>query len=97
VADDPHAWRALARCNGEPTQLFFPDPGDRQQDYTLAKSICYDCPVKQQCLDYALSGEHGAHGCWGGTSPRDRKLIRRRRKMGEIHTLNYVLQVSLDI
>lgn len=97
MADDPHVWRKHAACNGEPPQLFFPEPGDRQQDYTKAKQICLNCVVRDACLEYALSGEHGAHGCWGGTSPRDRKMIRRRRRMGEIHTLNYVLQVSLDI
>jgi len=38
-----------------------------------AKRICAVCPVRAQCLDYALSGADTWHGIttgiWGGTNP----------------------------
>lgn len=42
---------------------------------TICKTIC---PVKDECLAYALKNEE-RHGTWGGTTPRQRLLLTRRR------------------
>ena len=43
-----------------------------------ALRICDGCPVRQQCLDFAMrSGEKD--GIWGGTTPEERVRTRRAR------------------
>jgi WhiB family redox-sensing transcriptional regulator len=68
-------WMAAGNCANESPSLFFPSDGVGVE---IAKRTCTDCPVKTQCLDYAL--EHRIdHGVWGGTSERERRRILRAR------------------
>lgn len=69
-------WRDSAACAGVDTALFFPDGG--QHSGAHGKAICARCPVKADCLDYAMSqpGEH-VWGIWGGTTAADRREMRR--------------------
>jgi hypothetical protein len=54
--------------------VFFPGRGESVEP---AQRICVSCPVRQPCLDYALS--HGiVHGIWGGLAERDRRALRSR-------------------
>jgi Transcription factor WhiB len=39
-----------------------------------ARWICVDCPVRSQCLEYALANRIG-DGMWGGTSERERRAM----------------------
>jgi WhiB family redox-sensing transcriptional regulator len=65
-----------------------PDPRFREKgQYALgrvAQQICGHCPVRKQCLDYALSGGDTwggmATGIWGGTTAKERDQMRRQRK-----------------
>jgi hypothetical protein len=45
--------------------------------------VCRACPVRDQCLDYALSGADTwggiATGIWGGTTPAQRDQLRQRK------------------
>jgi WhiB family redox-sensing transcriptional regulator len=43
-----------------------------------AKAICEPCPLKTQCLEYAL--ENNYEGVWGGTTDDDRKTIKNTRE-----------------
>ena len=45
-----------------------------------ARKICVDCPVIEQCLEYALD-ERIEHGVWGGCSERERRRILKRRRL----------------
>jgi WhiB family redox-sensing transcriptional regulator len=68
-------WYAKASCMGVDPDLFFPERGASTRE---AKNVCKECPVKGQCLDYALkTGER--FGIWGGTSERERRKLRRKR------------------
>ena len=62
---------------------WFPDKGQRDPP-AIATRICGVCPVRPQCLDYALSGADTwggiATGIWGGTTPQQRNQLRQRRK-----------------
>lgn len=71
-------WMADAACHGQ-TDLFFRARGDR---YDEARLICHGCPVRDECLAYALrvNNDHSDHGCWGGTSPRQRRALRRQKR-----------------
>lgn len=62
------------RCIGIPFVAFFPDRGD---DVRTLKRVCQDCPLRNTCREYAI--EHHEYGFWGGTTERDRTIIRNRR------------------
>jgi len=70
-------WRDLARCADKPPGIFFPADGVGVE---IARKICRECPVQDQCLEYALSN-HIDHGVWGGASERERRRIIRRRRL----------------
>jgi WhiB family redox-sensing transcriptional regulator len=75
--DNETAWMADGNCRHHPPTTFFPSDGvgvDR------ARKICATCPVKAQCLDYALENRID-HGVWGGTSERERRRILKRRRL----------------
>ena len=68
-------WHQWAACRGADPSLFFPDRGKSAK---LALALCAECPVRLQCQEEALS-DPVISGVWGGTTPRDRKQLRRRR------------------
>ena len=48
-------WQNRALCNEMPTNLFFPGTDERtDKQYWETHSICRDCPVNIDCLEYAL-------------------------------------------
>lgn len=88
-------WMQSARCTEIGGDLWFPEKkgdGSTGQNFTnQAKAICQTCPVRAECLDYALayeSGDMGTHtsyavaGIYGGLSPRERHKILRARENG---------------
>jgi hypothetical protein len=44
-----------------------------------AQKVCASCPVRVECLEYALT-HRIEHGVWGGASERERRRILRRRR-----------------
>jgi WhiB family transcriptional regulator, redox-sensing transcriptional regulator len=72
--DESTDWRFDALC----TQVG-PDPWHLQQGESAmpAKRICMACPVRRQCLEFALT--HDEHGIWGGTTERERRAISHDR------------------
>lgn len=70
------AWMLHARCRGVNPAQFFPSDG---LGVEVAQRVCAACPVRVECLEYAL--EHRIeHGVWGGASERERRRILRRRR-----------------
>lgn len=74
-------WMEHAACIDADPALFFPSSG---QPSAPAKAICRTCPVRFECLEYALVHETTSkgHGVWGGTTGQERDRIRRRRAQG---------------
>lgn len=74
-------WRSAGACLSADPDLFFPissaGPGERQ--IAQAKVICAGCPVRRECLDFALAHDQ-VYGIWGGTTPDDRQRARRRKR-----------------
>lgn len=67
----------MAACRGEDPALFYPE---RYESTTEAKAMCASCPVRIDCLEYALSLPiSDDHGIWGGLSERERDRIRSQR------------------
>jgi WhiB family redox-sensing transcriptional regulator len=73
--DDELKWQDQASCLGMDPDLFFPERGASTRE---AKAICAACPVRVDCLEYALANAE-KFGIWGGLSERERRRIRRMR------------------
>ena len=73
-------WIADAPCSQADPELFFPDAHESRANIALAKRMCAACPVRQECLEWALDrGEK--FGIYGGlTSTQRRKVLRQRAK-----------------
>lgn len=77
-------WRAQAACAGASTEVFYP-PRDAlvyPVMAAVARRMCLGdggppCPVRVECLAYALSTNE-RHGIWGGLSSRERTAMFRR-------------------
>lgn len=67
------AWQAEARCLVADPEIFFPERGGSSK---AARSVCTNCPVRIECLKYALANRE-QFGIWGGTSERERRKLRR--------------------
>lgn len=77
-------WRELAACRDQPGEIFFED-GRGPSHYVAARAVCRSCPVRAQCLEYALAVEAIVgyrFGCWAGLSPAQRSRLARRRQLG---------------
>lgn len=71
-----------AACQNENPHIFFPGKG--QNDLLeQALAICNHCPIKTECLAFALCTGEDA-GVWGGTSGQDRRRHRGRLLKGLI-------------
>ena len=66
-------WADQAACLVAEPDTFFPEKGGSTRE---AKRICNDCPVKAECLEYALENDE-RFGIWGGMSERERRKLRR--------------------
>jgi WhiB family redox-sensing transcriptional regulator len=73
---DEYAWMLRGSCRGADTREFFPSNG---LGVEAAQQICRQCPVQEECLEYALQN-HIEQGVWGGASERERRRILRRRR-----------------
>ncbi len=75
----PGDWFEHGACRGNTEVDFFPTQGQSTRE---AKEICRTCPVKEPCLEYAMATTT-QHGIWGGTSERERRRMRRSRKLAQ--------------
>ena len=67
-------WRERAACRGTDLGVFFPERGESAE---AARRVCAACPVRQPCLDYAITNRI-ASGVWGGLTERERRALRSR-------------------
>jgi WhiB family transcriptional regulator, redox-sensing transcriptional regulator len=79
-----YGWQWQAACRGEDAGLFFaPNHLENKEQRDLrergAKAICGGCPVRVDCLEYAIR-IHETHGIWGGLNELERRLLIRRRQ-----------------
>ena len=85
------AWQREAACRGlgasESRALFFPTRGESVDE---ARAICERCPVADECLDFAL--KNGCVGVWGGTTERQRRRLRRNRRISARELVGPILQ-----
>jgi WhiB family redox-sensing transcriptional regulator len=58
--------------------LFFPVgvTGPAVAHIAAAKAVCEACPVRLECLEFAISTNQ-EYGVWGGASEEERRVLRR--------------------
>jgi WhiB family redox-sensing transcriptional regulator len=73
------SWMSRGACRQADPELFFPISavtGLAARQVEAAKAVCGPCAVRANCLSYAL--EAMPEGIWGGTTPDERRMERRR-------------------
>ncbi|MEU6977616.1 MULTISPECIES: WhiB family transcriptional regulator [unclassified Streptomyces] len=76
------SWRADAACREVDPDLFFPvgvGPTALAQAEE-AKEVCHRCPVREQCLRWAMDDSRQVTGVWGGLTETERRSLRRRSR-----------------
>lgn len=72
---EPFEWMTDAFCTQVDPEPFFPEKGGSTRQ---AKSICAQCTVTDQCLDFAMQNDE-RFGIWGGLSERERRKLGKQR------------------
>ncbi|MFF3015613.1 WhiB family transcriptional regulator [Streptomyces sp. NPDC057939] len=72
-------WRHQAACRQADPDLFFPigSSGPALLQIEEAKAICRNCPVLDECLQWALEGGQDMGVC-GGLTEDERRALKRR-------------------
>lgn len=63
-----------AKCFNHPDPDWFHIPGNTIVN-KAQKEFCQDCKIITECLDYAVRND--VSGVWGGTTTRERMMMRR--------------------
>jgi WhiB family redox-sensing transcriptional regulator len=72
-------WRHRAACHDVDPELFFPVGVrmDAVRQTKVAQAVCMACPVRRECLTWAMdSGQE--YGVWGSLSENQRRALKRR-------------------
>jgi WhiB family redox-sensing transcriptional regulator len=74
-------WVHDARCKAEDPELFFPvgNAGPAADQVDAAKSVCFSCEVRGECLEWAMHTGQDS-GVWGGLSEEERRAHRREMR-----------------
>lgn len=76
---EPPDWMDAGLCAQVDPEIFFPEKGGSTRE---PKQVCAQCPVRVECLDYALTHDE-RFGVWGGLSERERRPLRYHTATGE--------------
>lgn len=74
-----YEWQDRAVCRDKPAEWWFPRRGEAPRDDVRA--LCRSCPVRAECLTWALSHME-RYGVWGGYTFTE---LRRFRLKGYCH------------
>jgi len=95
------SWINNAKCaslkNGIADYLFFTDElrgKEKAAAIEEARDICNDCPVRRECLKFAIQNpDLTEYGMWGGLTPSELKRLRRLyKRQGEAALIQYALE-----
>ncbi|GAA3250896.1 hypothetical protein GCM10017691_63230 [Pseudonocardia petroleophila] len=84
----PEDFRHRAACRSVDAEIFFPAAvagPELEAQVSLAKTVCVGCPVREQCLTWALT--HQPDGIAGGMTEHERRhelAQRRGRQQGRL-------------
>lgn len=81
VALNPSRWRDYGICGTVDPESWYPPEDSNQFSIAKARKICHGCPVRGECLEYALDNpEDAENGVWAGLYRRELRKLRRERK-----------------
>lgn len=66
----------LGACRGMDSRIFYPERGT---DQGSVAALCENCPVRLDCLAWAVC--HEKCGTWGGASERTRRDLRKKLRI----------------
>lgn len=84
-------WKLQGLCTQSDPEHWFPDhdgdriadqdkrPGDEPGKAISAKAICRRCPVRIECLTWALDNKE-RHGIWGGLTVKERNRLAKEKR-----------------
>jgi len=80
---DDVSWRVHGLCRDDEAVYFFAPPHferkpEKDAREGQARALCGACPVRDECLDYALTLQE-PHGIWGGLNELERRRLSSRR------------------
>lgn len=102
-------WRRVAACEGTKVPFHYGQPG---YNPVACKELCSGCPVRQSCLDMAMTYEavHKGHyrfGIWGGLTATERDHLQLTDpryavypdadEMSELEVLTIFTEVTSDM
>ena len=64
-------WQDQAVCAQTDPETFYPEKGCSPRD---AQTVCRECPVRTQCLEYALAADE-RYGIWGAMTWTQRRAF----------------------
>ena len=79
VEEVDETWKDGALCKGAPIRMFFLTRGE---DPKPAQALCRECPVRIECIEYALATDC-YEGIFGGLTHRGRVKFMRARIAAE--------------
>ncbi|GAB4590070.1 WhiB family transcriptional regulator [Nocardia sp. IFM 10818] len=71
-------WMAEGLCAQADPDTFYPEKGGEVRHLRMALRICGDCPVRDECLEFALDNNE-RYGIWGGKTVKQRRKLKLRR------------------
>jgi WhiB family redox-sensing transcriptional regulator len=69
-------WMDKAACKDMDREVFFPLT---VAESLKARRVCYECPVRRECLEYAINDPY-IYGVWGGLTEKQRRRVRLNRR-----------------
>lgn len=96
-------WMIFAECREYDPEMFFPvsDEGTAlgQAQRAQAKAVCGACPVRFECLAFALDTEDPRYpfGIFGGLTESERQKIHAGRKVAAGPLLMIVIREGADL
>jgi WhiB family redox-sensing transcriptional regulator len=97
------SWTKKSACKGLPADWFYPAheeegsrgplPIDQLVKNEIICTFCSTCPVREQCLDYAMDNLED-HGIWGGVMPAVRKRLYDRVLIDEMNDEGEIVQAK---
>jgi WhiB family redox-sensing transcriptional regulator len=83
MSSTDRSWQTKGLCRGNHSYLFFPPSSaerkeERERREHKAKAICTVCPVKVDCLEFALEIRE-PYGIWGGLTETERRQVAAHR------------------
>jgi WhiB family redox-sensing transcriptional regulator len=88
--DNRAGWWARAACASADPELFFPISysGPALRQVARAKAICARCPIRQECLRYAVDAG-SIQGVWGGMTEGERQRLAGREGRARVHPVQH--------